>query len=54
MPLYDYCCDNPKCEKSRKILPAVVPLAKCDDPVPCPSCKKPLRKLLSAPMFRVN
>jgi len=53
-PLYSYTCDDPKCEKSRKIMDFVVPLRQYDAKVKCPKCGKPLTKVLSAPMFRIK
>ena len=54
MPLYEYCCNNEKCEKSEKILSYMVPLARHDEKIPCPKCRKTLRKLLAAPYFNVK
>jgi putative FmdB family regulatory protein len=54
MPLYDYehADTNSKCGKTDKIMSFIVPLARFDEELKCPECKKPLRRLLSAPMFK--
>jgi putative FmdB family regulatory protein len=54
MPLYDYLCETPKCAKSKKVLSFIVPLERYDETIKCPECKKPLRRMLSAPMFRIG
>jgi predicted nucleic acid-binding Zn ribbon protein len=52
--LYRYTCDNPKCRKHYKALDYMIPLSRYDEEVKCPECKKPLRRLLNAPPFKIN
>mgnify|MGYP001570398716 CR=1 FL=1 len=54
MPLYQYSCENKKCEKSEMILEYIVPLAMEGLKIKCPKCHKHLVKLLSAPFFAIR
>lgn len=49
MPSYEYECA--KCDKEYEVQ---VPLARCDEAVKCPHCKKPLNKKLSPVLFRIH
>ena len=54
MPLFTYTCRNKKCDAYDGEIDAMVKLSAVDKEIPCPVCKKPLAKLVSAPHFRVR
>jgi putative FmdB family regulatory protein len=49
VPLYSFVCD-----KCRKYFEAIVPLKDYDKDVPCPYCKKKLKKLMNPVSFRMS
>lgn len=52
--LYQYTCENKKCEKSSLVMEFLVPLKQYDAVIGCPKCQKALKKLLSSPRFIVR
>jgi putative FmdB family regulatory protein len=54
MPLYDYECENDRCPKSKMVMEFIVPLSVHDAQIKCPKCGKPLKKMLSAPYFKIK
>lgn len=49
MPLMDYFCEE--CMIAYEV---IVPLDKTEEKITCPKCKKVLKKLVSAPYFKIK
>lgn len=49
MPLYEFVC-----ERCLKVLEFIVPLEEFDKRVRCPYCKKEVKRLMSAVLFKIK
>ena len=47
MAIYAYFCQNPECEQAEFDLS--LPMSQYDSPQVCPTCQKPVQKLITAP-----
>lgn len=54
MPVYEYECPNCSGDDYERIHEVLVPLSEADKEIKCPDCGGALRKLVSAPYFRIN
>jgi putative FmdB family regulatory protein len=51
MPIYEYQCEDAECgEKTEKLRK----MAESDDPVECPKCSKPMKRMVSQSSFSLK
>lgn len=54
MPTYEYLCENCSTDTTERVHDVFVPLSELDTEIKCPDCGEILKRLISAPCFRVN